>query len=70
VSRNRFERLTVGRKFWQRARKQGEADPNSHFRKGIEGDWKNHLKPDHIARLKEVAGDKLIELGYEKDFNW
>lgn len=70
IARNQFERLSGGRKFWKPARKQGEEDPKSHFRKGIIGDWKNYLKPDHIARLKQVAGDKLIELGYEEDLTW
>jgi hypothetical protein len=70
VSRNQFERMTNGRKFWKQGRKQGQADPNSHFRKGITGDWKNHLKAIHVQKFKEVAGDKLIELGYEQDLNW
>lgn len=70
IARNQFERLSGGRKFWKKARKQGQEDPRSHFRKGIIGDWKNYLKPDHIVRFKQVAGDKLIELGYERDLNW
>lgn len=70
IARNQFERLTNGRKFWKAGRKQGQADPKSHFRKGIVGDWRNHLKPIHVAKFKEVAGDKLIELGYERDTTW
>ena len=70
VTRNQFERSTVQRALWRRARKPGEADPNSHFRKGISGDWKNHFKPIHIARFKEAAGQALIELGYEQDLDW
>lgn len=70
VERNRFERLAMGKRIWQSARKPGEANSNSHFRKGISGDWKNYMKPQHIERFKEVAGAQLIELGYEKDLNW
>jgi hypothetical protein len=70
VERNQFARKTVGKKFWQQSRKPGQADPESHYRKGISGDWKNHLKEEHIEKIKEVAGDKLIELGYESDFDW
>lgn len=70
IARNQFERLSGGRKFWKEARKQGQEDPHSHFRKGIIGDWKNYLKPEHIVRFKQVAGDKLIELGYEEDLDW
>jgi len=40
------------------------------FRKGIIGDWKNHFTPAHKQAFKEVAGQLLIDLGYEKDFNW
>lgn len=70
IARNQFERLSGGRKFWKQARKQGQEDPHSHFRKGIIGDWKNYLKPQHINRFKQVAGDKLIELGYEANLDW
>lgn len=70
IARNQFERLSGGRKFWKQARKQGQEDPHSHFRKGIIGDWKNYLKPQHINRFKQVAGDKLIGLGYEANLDW
>lgn len=70
IERNQFERLSGGRKFWRPARKQGQADPDSHFRKGIVGDWKNYLNDSHKSRLKEVVGDKLVELGYEYDLDW
>jgi len=70
VARNRFERLSVGRKIWQTGRKPGQQNTTSHFRKGISGDWKNHFTAAHIARFKEVAGQTLIDLGYEPDLNW
>ena len=70
VDRNSFARLSVGRKIWKSVREPGQEDPSSHYRKGIIGDWKNYFKPAHIQRYKEVAGQHLIELGYEKDFNW
>lgn len=70
VKRNRFERLSVGRRFWQQARKPGQEDLSSHYRKGTVGDWNNHFKEDHKQKMKEVAGNQLIELGYERDFNW
>jgi len=41
------------------------------FRKGIVGDWRNHLTTDEAKHIfKELAGDLLIELGYEPDFDW
>jgi hypothetical protein len=70
VKRNRFERLSVGRRFWRQARKPGQEDRSSHYRKGTIGDWKNHFKDMHVQRLKEVAGKQLIELGYEQDLKW
>ncbi|GAB4263688.1 MAG: hypothetical protein Kow0080_02280 [Candidatus Promineifilaceae bacterium] len=70
VERNRFERLSVGKRIWQQQRRPGQEDANSHFRKGIAGDWRNYLKPEHVARFKELAGRQLIELGYEQDMDW
>lgn len=69
VEHNRFERLSAGKRIWQ-TRKPGQEKKDSHFRKGITGDWKNYLTEAHIKRFKEVAGQQLIELGYEKDLNW
>lgn len=41
------------------------------FRKGVAGDWRNHLTTVEAKDIfKEMAGDLLIELGYEQDFNW
>lgn len=70
AKRNRFERLTRGRKLWRKGRKPGQLDTDSHLRKGIVGDWQTYFNGDHIIRTKELAGELLIELGYEKDFDW
>jgi hypothetical protein len=40
------------------------------FRSGKTGEWKKHFTPEHKKIFKEVAGDLLIRLGYEKDDNW
>ena len=58
-----FEELSQGRK-------QGEADPKSHYRKGIAGDWQNYFDDNHKKLFKRVAGNLLIELGYEKNDDW
>lgn len=42
----------------------------TYFRKGIIGDWKNHFTEDHKKLFKEVAGQLLIQEGYEKDLEW
>ncbi len=51
-------------------RRGGEENPNSFYRKGIAGDWKTSLSIEEKDRFKELAGDTLIQLGYEKDSNW
>ena len=39
-------------------------------RKGIIGDWKNYFTPRLKDSFKEVAGELLVQLGYESDENW
>lgn len=47
-------------------------NPNkSHtFREGGTNKWKKYFNGEHKRVFKEIAGELLIELGYEKDFNW
>ncbi|WLD93484.1 sulfotransferase domain-containing protein [Alkalihalobacillus sp. AL-G] len=40
------------------------------YRKGKSGDWKVEFDDATKDQFKKVAGDLLIELGYEKDYNW
>jgi hypothetical protein len=70
INRNRFERLTMGKKFWTSGRQPGQEDTESHFRKGVIGDWKNHFEQTHVQRFKEIAGEALVRLGYEQDNEW
>lgn len=51
-------------------RKRGDEDKNSHFRKGISGDYVNHFSDLHKAICKQRIGRHLVELGYEKDLCW
>ena len=51
-------------------RQRGEEDRYSFLRKGIIGDWRNHLDPDQINLFKAVTGDLLIRLGYESSNDW
>jgi hypothetical protein len=39
-------------------------------RKGRVGDWRNHFAEEHVHRFKEVCGQFLVELGYERDLEW
>ena len=40
------------------------------FRSGKTGEWAKHFTENHKVIFKEVAGDLLLRLGYEKDNNW
>ena len=40
------------------------------FREGKAGGWRKYFTDEHKALFKEVTGDLLIQLGYERDVNW
>lgn len=40
------------------------------FRSGKTGEWRKYFTDEHKALFKEVAGNLLIKLGYEKDSEW
>ena len=40
------------------------------FRRGLIGDWQRYFTPEHREAFKAVAGQLLIDLGYETDLEW
>jgi hypothetical protein len=40
------------------------------FRSGKTGGWREHFTEEHKQLFKDVAGDVLVRLGYEKDNDW
>lgn len=40
------------------------------FRSGKTGEWEKYFTEEHKKIFKEVAGDLLVKLGYEKDKSW
>jgi hypothetical protein len=52
-----FNKLTGGRP-------AGREDPTSLFRRGLPGDWRNHLSGNDNARYLAIAGDLSARLGY------
>jgi len=54
---HRFEKLTGGRS-------KGEADPESHLRKGEPGDWVNHFTERVEQKFQAEYGDIVERLGY------
>lgn len=43
---------------------------SSHYRKGFIGDWISYFTDETKNCVKKIAGQVLIELGYEKNNNW
>jgi hypothetical protein len=62
VEKTGFERTS--------ARKPGQEESVSRYRKGVAGDWRNVFTEEDKHVFKEVAGELLIKLGYEKDDSW
>ncbi len=40
------------------------------YRRGKPGNWREHFSQANKALFKQVTGDLLVRLGYEKDANW
>lgn len=40
------------------------------FRSGRTGGWRDHFNDEHKVLFKDVAGDLLVRLGYEKNNDW
>lgn len=57
IDENSFKNLSKGRK-------QGTENTQSHYRKGVAGDWKNYFTEKHTAYFKDSFGDILEKLGY------
>ena len=53
-----------------KGRRAGEENTQSHYRKGIAGDWVNHFTPAHVDAFKDRFGDILQRLGYETGEDW
>jgi hypothetical protein len=52
---------------WQREKQHQVADL---IRKGLPGSWRDIYTKQDIQTFKEIAGETLIELGYEEDLDW
>jgi len=57
VAAGDFKNLAQGRD-------RGQEDSTSHFRKGIVGDWVNHLDDEAIKSFNTEAGEVLRDFGY------
>lgn len=59
VYQNRFDRKTGGRR-------PGEEDRSSHYRKGVPGDWRNHLERSHLQELDRRFPELFGRTGYTR----
>ena len=48
----------------------GDVEEESHLRSGRTSQWEDHFDDELKSRFKELAGDALVQLGYEEDNNW
>jgi hypothetical protein len=51
-----------------RARSRSGGD--THIRSGQPGEWREHFSADHVDRIKALAGDLILDLGYERTPDW
>ena len=58
-----FESMSGGRS-------AGEENRKTFYRKGVVGDWKNSLTDKEIESFSELAGNMLVNLGYETSPSW
>ncbi|OIQ30639.1 MAG: hypothetical protein BM564_00020 [Bacteroidetes bacterium MedPE-SWsnd-G2] len=56
--------------FKSQGRAKGQLKENSHYRKGLSGDWINYFNENHISHFKDNYGELLIKLNYEKNLDW
>ena len=66
--KQKTERISFNNK--AKGRKKGQENVKNHYRKGVPGDWKNHLNPKHIELFKDRYNDVILKLGYESDPDW
>jgi len=63
VEASTFEAMSGGRK-------RGDDAPGAHVRKGVVGDWREHFTHSDAIRFDEIAGDVLVNCGYESSAGW
>lgn len=51
-------------------RRPGETEPHSHYRKGVAGDWRNHVERQLGAQIEAAFPGLLVALGYEQESTW
>ncbi len=52
---------------YSKGRPQGKEDINSHYRKGVSGDWKDYFDEDVMKHFRNVTDDLVEALDYNAD---
>jgi len=63
LQKNSFEKKSGGRT-------KGEVNENSHYRKGVAGDWKNYFDDELKLLFKKRYNDLVMRYDYEDNDNW
>jgi len=66
LSKSRIDKIASQLSFKKLAknRNAGEENTNSHYRKGVKGDWKNHFQKEHIEYFNSKHPNLLSKLNY------
>ena len=51
-------------------RELGDVREGRHRRSGVPGQWRDEFTASHRELFKELCGDALVTLGYERDDSW
>jgi sulfotransferase family protein len=71
ISDERLEEIVHRRSFEVvTGRKRGQEAPNSHQRRAVAGDWRNHFSWPVIQAFKKKYSHLLVVSGYEEDGAW
>lgn len=72
VEKNVLEKISYFNsfQFLSGGRKPGQEECGHHYRKGIIGDWENYYDKAEKQLVKNLCGQELIDIGYERDLSW
>lgn len=71
ISADAIDRAVQNNSFKKKSgRAAGVEDKSSFLRKGIAGDWQNYFDKKACLTFDQLAGDMLVQLGYEPDHSW
>ena len=71
AAREVAHRIVAANSFSARSgRRPGEVQQESHLRSGQPGEWRSVFTAEHVTLFKQLTGDIIPALGYERDSGW